>query len=567
MTGTTSSIELPVPREALLELGLTEQDIAEAEASAPLVLACQAAEADGAYFDVAAASRALKALRSFKHTKGRWRGARLDPSPWQVVWVIAPIFGWLQFDPEAGRPVRVIRTAWIEVPRKNGKSTISSGLTLVLLLADREPGAEVYAAAGSLVQAGRVYEDAKKMVETSKAAAKRVEVLAEVLRVPGTGGIMRPLSRIAEAAHGLNVSGAAVDEVHVHKKRDLIDAIETGTGARDQPLVLFITTADDGGEFSIYDEKHTRTRNVASWTIEDPSHYGVIWAAEPEDDPFDESTWRKANPGLGVSPTLKYLRQEAEKARTTPSYFPTFARLSLNLRMRQTVRWLPIADWDTSAGMVDEAELAGRTCWGALDLSAVSDMTAWVLVFPDEAEGLAVLPRFWLPQDLLPALERRVQVPLDQWRREGWLRVTEGNVIDYSVVEDQVVTDAKRFDLQRVSYDRMFAGQLVQGVQERVEGLEVTPIPQTFLGLSPAAKELERLVLAHRLRHGGHPILRWHADSVEVLSDGQDNIKPVKPDRQKSTRRIDGIAALVMAIDGWMRRPAPVQEFAEVYFR
>lgn len=555
MTETTSSTELPVPRVALLELGLTEEQIGEAEASPPLVLACQAGEAPGAYFDVEAAGRALRALRSFKHTKGRWRGNRLEPSPWQVAWIIAPVFGWLRIDPELGIPVRVIRRAWVEVPRKNGKSTISSGLSLVLLLADREPGAEVYAAAGSLVQAGRVFEDARSMVQTSKAASKRVEPLREVLRVPATGGVMRALSRIAEAAHGLNVHGGIVDEVHVHKRRDLIDAIETGTGARTQPLIIFITTADDGEEFSIYDELHTLTRNVASRTISRPEHYGCIWGAEPDDDPYAEATWRKANPGLGVSPTLSYLRSEAEKAQAVPSYFPTFARLSLNLRIRQTVRWLPIADWDTSAGLVDESTLKGRKCWGGVDLSAVSDLTAWVMAFPDDDEGLTLLPRFWVPQDLLGDLERRLQVPLERWRKEGWLRVTEGNVIDYAAVEDQVVADAKRFDLQRLSYDRMFAGQLVQGVQERVKGLEVTPIPQTFLGLSPAAKELERLVLSHRLRHGGHPVLRWHADSVEVLSDGADNIKPVKPNRGKSTRRIDGIAAAVMAVDGWMRRP------------
>lgn len=557
MATTTLSTDLPAPREALLELGLTVEEIAKAEQSAPLVAAWQAAEAPGAYFDVDAVKRALKALGTYRHTKGRWGGVPLRPDPWQVVWIIAPIFGWLRFDDEVGRPVRVIRTAWIEVPRKAGKSTLSSGLALVLLLSDREIGAEVYSAAGSLPQAQRIYDDAKRMVRTSRPAAKRVEVLADVMRVPATGGVMRALSKIAETAHGLNVSGAVVDEVHVHKHRDLIDAIETGTGARDQPLVIFITTADEGDDGTIYAEKHVYTRNVAARTVVDATHYGVIWAAEDADDPFADDTLAKANPGIGISPTWGYLRKEAAKAASTPSYFPTYCRLHLNLRMRQTARWFPLADWDAGAGIIDEAKLAGRRAWGALDLSAVSDLTAWVMVFEASDGGLDILPRFWLPEEVVADLERRLMVPLGAWVKAGWLKVTEGNVIDYGAVEEQVVKDAGRFDLQRVGYDRMFAGQLVQNVAERVKGLDVVPIAQTYLGLSPASKELERLVLSHQLHHGGHPVLRWHADMVEVSTDGQDNLKPAKPDRHKSVKRIDGIAAAVMAVDGWMRRPKP----------
>ncbi|WP_254392875.1 terminase large subunit domain-containing protein, partial [Streptomyces buecherae] len=226
---------LPVPYGALLELGVTPEEISAAHASRPLVVATQTKDAPGAYFDVPSARRALDAVQSFRHTKGRWGSTPLKLDPWQVVWVIAPIFGWLAYDPELGRAVRVIRSAWIEVPRKNGKSTLSSGIGLVLLLADREIGAEVYAAAGSLPQAERVFDDAKRMALTSRAARGRVEVLRGLIRVPRTGGVFRALSKIAETAHGLNVSGAIVDEVHVHKRRDLIDAIETGTGARDQP--------------------------------------------------------------------------------------------------------------------------------------------------------------------------------------------------------------------------------------------------------------------------------------------------------------------------------------------
>ncbi|MFI1099788.1 terminase large subunit [Streptomyces melanogenes] len=556
MTG-FSTDGLPVPYDALLELGLTEDEIGEAVKSRPLVLAHQAPQREGAYFDVPAARRAIAAIESMRHTKGRWGGTPLKLAPWQKVWIIAPIFGWLWFDPELGRPVRVARTVWIEVPRKAGKSTLSSGIGLVLLLADREIGAEVYAAAGSLPQAERVFDDAKRMALTSRAIRGRVEVLRGLIRVPRTGGVFRALSKIAETAHGLNVSGAIVDEVHVHKRRDLIDAIETGTGARDQPLVVFITTADEGTEGSIYDEKHTYTRRCADDVISDPGHYGVIWAAEEGDDPYADETWRKANPGLGTSPSLAYMRREAAKAKSTPSYFPTFCRLSLNRRMRSSTRWLPLPVWDANGGAVDEKSFRYRRAWGGVDLSAVSDLSAWVLAVESRKPGveLELISRFWLPEERLDELEAQLQVPLRQWADDGLLTLTEGDAIDYGAIEKQIIADCRRLDVQRISYDRMFAGQLVQRIETKTRGVDVVPVAQTYLGMSPGSKELERLLREGRIHHGGNPVLRWNASVVEVYRDGNDNLRPVKPDRGKSSARIDGIAATVMALDGYVRRP------------
>jgi phage terminase large subunit-like protein len=548
---------LPVPYDALIELGMTDEEIRDAWERRPLVNAFQAHEREGAYFSVAHAARALKAIESFKHTKGRWGNSPLKLQTWQKVWVVFPIFGWLWYDDEVGRDVRVTRSVWIEVPRKAGKSTLSSGIGLALLLADREVGAEVYAAAGSLEQARRVYEDAKRMAETSKAVRGRVEILRNVLRVPRTGGVFRALSKIAETAHGLNVSGAIIDEVHVHKSRDLVDAIETGTGARDQPLIVFITTADEGEEGSIYDEKHTYTRRVAEGVVKDPGHYGVIWAAAEDADPFAEETWRRANPGLGVSPSLSYLRREAEKAKSTPSYFPTFCRLSLNRRMRSSTRWLPMPLWDENAGTVDEKRFRYRRAWGGVDLSAVSDLSAWVLAVESRQPGveLELISRFWLPEERVDELEAQLQMPLRQWARDGFLTLTEGDAIDYGAIEKQIIADCRRLNVQRVSYDRMFAGQLVQRVDQKTKGVDVVPIAQTYLGMSPGSKELERLLREGRVKHGGNPILRWNAACVEIYADGNDNIRPRKPDRHQSSARIDGIAAAVMALDGYVRRP------------
>lgn len=551
----TRSTEPPIPKAALSELETELRALRPSvttkgwDRCPPLVVTPRPTRAvEGAWFDVAAVVRVVRAFTSLRHTKGRWGGRPFVPDPWEIVWVLAPIFGWKHPDGS-----RIIRTAWIEVPKKNGKSTLASGLGLVLLAADGEYGAEVYAAATAREQARIVYDEAGRMARRSPALRARLQVLSSVIRAPRTGGIFRALSRIADIAHGINVSGAIVDEVHAHKTGALIDAIEQGTAARRQPLVIFITTADEGDEGSIYAEKHNYVRKIAGRIIRDPTTYGVIWAAEEDADPFDPKVWARANPGLGVSVAEAYLRKEAEKARVTPRYLPVFLRMHLNRRARPASRFFRLADWDATAGIVDEQALRGREAYGGLDLSSTQDLTALLLLFPPEdPEGdFEALAQFWLPADDLQGRVERDQVPYDRWAQEGFLTLTEGNVVDYAPVREAIVAAAKRYRLRRLSYDRMFAGELITEVSQHVE---VAPVSQTFLGLSPATKELERLVLQGRFRHGGHPVLRFCADCVEVVRDQQDNIKPTKPDRQKTSKRIDGISAAVMALDGWIRR-------------
>lgn len=551
---------LPVPYDALVELGMSHEQILDGAERAPLIKGFQADQHPDAWFDVPRARKALRAIGAFKHTKGRWAGLPMKLGegldPWQVVWIMAPVFGWVYYDAEIDVVVRVIRTVWIEIPRKNGKSTLTSAISGVMLLADGEAGAEVYNAAGSALQAGRVFEDAKRMLQTSRAAAKRIEPLKDVVRVPKTGGILRVLSRVAETAHGLNVSAATIDEVHTLKlRRALVEAIETGVGARDQPLIVFITTADEAEEGTIYDEKHTYTRNVANGIVKDPAHYGVIWAADETDDPFSEATQKKANPGYGKSPTKAYLQREALKAQSSPTYFPTYCRLSLNLRMRSQTRWLDLKKVDALMGDVDRAGLRGRRAWAGLDLSAVSDFTAWAVWAESRRPGyeLELMTHYWVPGERVEDLQKQLMVPLQDWIDQGFVTATEGDVIDYGAVKAKAIGDCRHFDMQRVSYDRMFAGQLVQDLDEELNGVEIAPVAQTFMGLSPACKEVERLIGAQSVWIQQNPVTRWMASVVEVKNDGLDNIRPVKPDRQKSVTRIDGIQAAVTGLDGRLR--------------
>lgn len=532
------------------------------ESSAPLVVSPSPAEGiEGAWFDFAAVVRVVDALCRFKHTKGRFARRALVPDAWQIVWVIAPAFGWKYSttDPDlelAG--TRIVRELYVEIPRKNGKSTLSSGLALVLLAADSEAGAEVYAAATTTDQARIVFDQSRQLLDTNRGLRDRLNSYKRVIEHPGTGGFYRVLSRMAEAAHGLNVHGAVIDELHIHKSRDLVDAILTGTGSRAQPMAIIITTADEGEIGTIYDEKHELVRKCANRIVRIEKFYGVIWAAEDADDPYDEKTWRKANPGLGVSPTLAYMRAEAAKARSTASYYPVFCRLHLNRRIRQQARFLNLADWDQDGNCrpVDRDELAGGECYGGLDLSATNDLTSFQLVFPDDDhEELTVLTHLWLPEHELKQRIERDQVPYDKWADAGYLTLSEGNVVDYSKVIEAIAAALDEFDLRAVHHDRWQAGAVVQKLQAL--GIESSPVPQTYGGMSAPTQALERFVKLGKLVHGGHPALRWMADNVEVLRDrsNPDNVRPVKPNREKTSKRVDGITGTIMAIDAWMRRP------------
>lgn len=513
-------------------------------------------------FDPERVDRVIGALERMQHTQGEWAGRPLRPDPWQVAYIIAPVYGWV-WKNDRGNWVRVARTEYAELPRKNGKTTVAGGQALYLTGADGEAGAQVLAAAAGKDQASFCFTPVKALADGSPALKAHFRTLQGKVLHPKSNSYFMVVSSIADLLHGANVHGAVIDELHIHKSRDLVDAIETGTGAREQPLIIFITTADEATEGSIYDEKHNYTRKVAERIVEDPTHYGVIWAAEDTDDPFDEKTWRKANPGLGVSPSVSYLRKEASKARTTPSYFPTFCRLHLNRRMRDTSRAIDLKQWDDCAGIVDLARLKGQPAWGGFDLSAVSDFTSWWLgvLSPSEGIELEMLWRYFVPQDRVGDLERQLQVPIARWIDEGWITATEGNVIDYAAVREVALADCRTVNIRRLSYDRMFAGQMVQEIDAELRGVEVVPVAQTYLGQSPSLKELWRLLgrtdsgtTEGRMRHGGDPVTRWMASVVETMSDGQDNYRLVKPNRMKSQARIDGIAALTTGLDGYLRR-------------
>lgn len=507
----------------------------------------------GIRFDAAKVERVLKFFLLLQQLIGRWAGCEFRLFDWQVKYLVAPVFGIVTAD---GR--RVIRTVWFEIPRKNGKSTLCSGLALYLLLADREVGAEVYAAAGSRTQAGIVFRAARNMAHSSKAIRERLTkkgIQRALLEHPITGSIFRALSSNGDLQHGLNVHGAVIDEVHVHKTPDLIDALETGTGSREQPLIIFITTANDGNDGTVYATKREYLDDVMSGTVKVNSYLGVVFSVDDKAegfDPFSDATIWAANPGAGLTVTWEYLRSVAAVAKASPAQLNRYLRLTLNIRTKQTTKWLPLDAYDTTGQLIDDSEWRGKIVHAGLDLSSTTDFTAYVVRGRDPDKGHPVRMLAWIPEERLVELERRTAVPLARWVDAGWLRVTEGNVVDYAKVRADILADAADlgYTIGTIGYDKWNAAETVQLLE--AEGVQMVPINQTYAWLSAPSKSVERQVLGSTpdkplVRTGGNPVLRWMADCVEVRQDDQGNIKPVKPDRVKSTRRIDGIVAWIMA--------------------
>lgn len=532
----------------------------------------------GTWFDLLAVERVLKFFLLLKQLIGRHAGREFRLMDWQVRYLIAPVFGLKRPD-----GYRVIRTVWFEIPRKNGKSTICSGLGLYLFAADREQGAEVYAAAGDRDQANIVFRAAANMASGSPPLKKKLGrrgIQRKLLEHPVTHSIFRALSSEGLRAHGLNVHAGIIDEVHVHRNPDVVDALETGTGSRAQPLIVFITTADDGAETgSIYATKREEIEALAGGHAEDPTVWGVVFGADEsaEDfDPFDEETLRTANPGYNITVLADYLASKAAQAKRSPQQLNRYLRLHLNVRTKQTTRWLRMDDWDACArepvtGLpvpVELDDLEGRDCYGGLDLSSTTDMTSFSLWFPPETddpdEPHIWVPFFWLPEDNLRDLERRTKVPLERWSKTAAhagpaLRLTEGNVVDYRAVRE-LVTDtlAPRFNIKAVGYDRWNATETVSELIDA--GVEMEQVSQGYAGLNQPCQQLERLVLSQRIAHGGHPILKWHVDCVGIKTNSDGYVKPVKPDRQLSSKRIDGVASGLNALAMHLLRAEPEEE-------
>lgn len=519
----------------------------------PRVRTPEPRDVEGAVFDAKRVDRVIAALRRLPHTQGKWAGRPMEPDAWQVAYILAPVFGWVAPDAD-GHLVRIVRELYVDVPRKNGKTTLTAGLALYLAFADQEPGAQVYAAAASEKQARFAY-DPSRQIALRSTDLHRAGVRAGMKRIVQgwSGSYFTVVASVGDTLHGANVHGAVIDELHVHKTPDVLDALESGTGARQQPLVVVITTADEGKTGTVYDRKRRMIERLAKGIVTNPGVYGVIFAADDNDDPFAETTHRKANPGYGVSPSVAYLRHEALKARESAADLAKFKRLHLGIRTKQEGIYVEMPVWDRNAGPLApldlEVHLEGRECYGGLDLANTSDLCALAWVFPDDEDGFDVLWRFWVPERAFAQMCDRLAGEPEDWRAAGLLTVTPGDVADYGFIREQINQDRETFDVAELRYDPWNASQLVNDLID--DEAPMVTMRQGFQSMSAPTKALKHLLLSGtakkpKLRHGGSPIMRWQMDNLVVRLDPAGN---VKPDKERAGDKIDGDVALIMALD------------------
>lgn len=487
-------------------------------------------------------------INGLTHTKGVFAGQSFNLRRWQEHDVIRPLF---RTNPQTG--LRQYRTCLLMLPRKNGKSELAAAVALYGLLGDGEMGAEVYSAAGDRDQAALVFNVAAGMVRNDPYLDSVCEIVDSQKRIVyrKTGSVYRAISAEAYTKHGFNASMVIADELHVWPKRELWDVLTTSMGARRQPLTFAISTAGYD-RASLLWELYCHAKRVREQPDLDPTFLPIVYEMPADADWTSMAALERCNPALGDFRSREELEIMLARAQQIPAQQNTFRRLYCNQWTEQAERWLDMATWDACAGVVDRDALRGRPCYAGLDLSSTKDVTALVLVFPDGDGHYDVLPFFWVPGDNIRARVSRDRVPYDEWARTGQIQTTAGNVCDYDVIRDFIRGLAEEFDIREIGYDRWGATQLVTQLQS--DGATCVPIGQGFSSLSAPSKELEKLVLAGALAHGGDPVLRWMAGNVAIEQDAAGNIKPSK---RASTERIDGIVALVMALDRATRQALP----------
>jgi phage terminase large subunit-like protein len=488
-----------------------------------------------------------------RHSKGEWGGQVIALAPWQK-FVVGSVFGWQRAD-----GTRRFRTVFEELPRKNGKSTKLAGIGTFCLVADREPGAEIYAAATKKEQARIIFGEARRMVRASPELRATVGVFKLNLSIDRTASKFEPLSSDERTLDGLNPSCLLVDELHKHKSRALLDVLDTSLGARRQPILWIITTAGDDDPESVYAQENEYAIKVLEGVVEDDSFFSFIATIDKEDSWDDPAAWAKANPNLGISVKLDDLKRQALKAKNSPSAQAAFKRLRLNVRTASAMREIDMAVWARNGlGRFDPAILAGRRCYGGLDLSSRVDLSAWVKLFEPAAEGerWRVACRFWMPADTVEEKSDRDRVQYRRWIDEGWIETTAGNVIDHGEIERAVLEDRRHYELVSLAYDPWNATQLAVALQ--TQGVEVFEFIQGIRSYTAPTKELEAMLLAQKLDHGMNPVLTWMASNLKTQRDKNENRMPTK---KHSIGRIDGMSGLIMAIGrSMLAEPSPYSD-------
>ena len=522
----------------------------------------------GLYFDPKTAQLVIDFFSLLQHTRGEWAGKEFILAGWQL-FIVWALFGWKKADGS-----RRFRISYSEVARKNGKTVFAAGIGLYLLLMDGEIGAEIFSAATKLDQARIIHQEAIRMVRQSQSLKQRAKICINNIHVVETGSKFEPLGADAKTLDGLNPSGATIDELHAHPDSSVWDVLRSAMGARRQPLLFAITTAGFNTQSFCYQQRDYAIK-VLEGVIEDDSFFAIIFTLDEKDDWKNENVWLKANPNLGVCVDIEDMRDMCKEAIESPGKLNNFLCKKLNVWTTQKVRWVNPEKWNACNAQINESSLVGKPCYAGLDLSSNTDITAFVMLFPldalllstgrltAESQGqFVVVPRFWIPKEKARERERRDRVPYLTWAQQGFIKLTEGNVVDYAVIQADVFEDFGKFDVQGIAFDRWnFEAIRQRLLSEGVNENKMIAFGQGYASMSAPMKELEKLYLGRQLVHNNNPVLKWMADNVMTRTDPAGNIKP---DKEKSSEKIDGIVALIMALGLALTKPQTIDKNANL---
>jgi len=491
------------------------------------------------YFDAEAGMRVVNFFSLLKHYKGTYQGQSFTLLPWQAFFIYC-LFGWKKADGS-----RRFRYAYLKVARKNGKTTLAAGICLYALLADQEAGAEIYTAATTKFQASIAFKDAFQIISQEPYLKQMVETYQSSIVIPSTASSMRPVSSEDKVLDGLNPHLALIDEYHAHRDDAIFNIMKSGMGSRRQPMHLTITTAGFNKTSACFLYEKT-CQEILSGIKEDDSQFCIMYDLDEEDDYLDEKVWIKANPSLGHTPSFEFLKQEVIQAKNNPSQLVNLLTKNFNQWTDSSATWIEDAKWMECLmpPEIDDEYLSRCTFIGSLDLAATKDMTAFAMLFLDEMDEKYYLKvKYYLPKESMLARVKRDGVRYDVWAEAGWITLTPGNVTDYRFIQQDVMEYCEKFECKGVGYDRWNSSQLVINLTD--EGLEMIPYGQGYVSMSTPSKEFETMIYTKALLHDGNPVTRWMLSNIELTTDPAGNIKP---DKAKSSEKIDGIVAAIVAI-------------------
>lgn len=504
---------------------------------------------DKYYFDKKAADRAVNWIEKYvTHVKGELQGQPLKLEDWQKNDIIRPVFG----TKDKLSKLRRYRVVYVEIPRKNAKSTLAAGIGLFLLMADGEPGAEIYSAASDRGQAGIIFDVAKRMIIQNNELSKRAQPWRNSVTYEKTGSFYKAISADAHTKHGFNAHGIIFDEFHTQRTRELYEVLSTSVGSRRQPLTLLLTTAGTDRK-SICWEMHEYAEKVKNGIIQDDTFLGIIYSAPKEDDIFSPDTWKKANPGFGSIVKAEYIKTEANKVKNNPNHENAFRQLHLNQWTSSIYSWINDDVWmGCNIEPITLADFYGCDVVLGMDLASTDDTTSLACVFVDGDEILGVIPFVWVPEEMVETRFARGDKLYKNWVSQGRMFVTPGNVTDYRAIEKTIAFINEKCNIIRVGFDKWNSSQLIINLTDNLDPDLFDKVEMGIQTLSEPTKRFYKLVKNKQINHGGHPVLRWMMSNVMIYQDTNENIRPSK---KSSNDKIDGIMAIIIALTAFWSNP------------